>query len=144
MSGVTDPYQPRRATAAHHAPVPGGPGEVSQSAAIVTKNHLVTAMDLLADLAADGAAHVNISVTTLREDLRRVMEPHLHAGAAAGGDRDPGGGRRAGAVMVAPIIPGLNDVEVPSIVEAAASAGAAATWIRSACRTRSPTSSRRG
>ncbi|MFS8637751.1 MAG: PA0069 family radical SAM protein [Gemmatimonadota bacterium] len=132
MSGVTDPYQPAERRLRITRRCLEVLAEFRNPVAIVTKNHLVTRdVDLLADLAADGAAHVNISVTTLREDLRRVMEPRTSTPA-----------RRLAAietlaaagvpvrVMVAPIIPGLNDVEVPSIVEAAASAGAqAATWI---------------
>lgn len=132
MSGATDPYQPAERRLRITRRCLEVLAEFRNPVSIITKNHLVTRdVDLLADLAADHAAHVNISVTTLREDLRRVMEPRTSTPA-----------RRLAAietlaaagvpvrVMVAPVIPGLNDVEVPSIIEAAASAGArAATWI---------------
>jgi DNA repair photolyase len=128
LSGVTDPYQPierhleltRRCLAvlaAHRHPV-----------GLITKNALVLRdVDLLGALAAVGAAHVTLSITTLDEGLRSVLEPRTSTSA-----------RRLGAVRalatagvpvsvnVAPIIPGLNDHEVPALLEAAAEAGAQA------------------
>ncbi len=132
LSGVTDPYQPAERRLRVTRRCLEVLAEYRNPVSIITKNHLVTRdVDLLADLAADQAAHVNVSVTTLREELRRVMEPRTSTPA-----------RRLAAietlatagvpvrVMVAPVIPGLNDTEVPSIVEAAVAAGArAATWI---------------
>lgn len=126
ISGVTDPYQPverrlmltRRCLQVFvefHNPV-----------AIVTKNHLVIRdLDLLAELARYEAAAVFLSVTTLDGSLSRIMEPRtshpvrrlaaIEALAQAG---VPAG------VMVAPVIPGLTDHELPSIIAAAAEAGA--------------------
>lgn len=126
MSGVTDPYQPAerrlRVTRACLEVL----AEFRNPVGIVTKNYLVTRdIDLLGELAAHNAAMVSISVTTLDSSLQRVMEPRtsipsrrlaaIEALAAAG---VPVG------VMVAPIIPGLNDHEVASILEAARDAGA--------------------
>jgi len=126
ISGVTDPYQPverrlmltRRCMevlAAFRNPV-----------AVVTKNHLVTRdRDLLGDLAREKAAAVFLSITTLDGSLARTMEPRtshptrrlaaIEALAKAG---VPTG------VMVAPVIPGLTEHELPSIIAAAAGAGA--------------------
>jgi DNA repair photolyase len=126
LSGVTDPYQPverrleitRRCLevlAAHRNPV-----------SVITKNAMVLRdVDHLRSLAGHGAARVILSVTTLDESLRRVLEPRtstaprrlaaIRALAEAG---VPVG------VNVAPIIPGLNDHEVPAILDAAAEAGA--------------------
>ncbi|HEX7118014.1 MAG TPA: PA0069 family radical SAM protein [Longimicrobiales bacterium] len=132
LSGVTDPYQPAERRLRITRRCLEVLAEFRNPVAIVTKNHLVTRdIDLLAELAGDHAAHVNISLTTLDEDLRRRMEPRTSTPA-----------RRLAAiealatagvpvrVMVAPVIPGLNDAEVPRLVEAAAAAGArAATWI---------------
>src|SRR5262249_49260060 len=90
------------------------------------KNQLVTRdLDLLQELARFRAAAVFISVTTLDPELRKIMEPRtspptarlatLRALAQAG---IPAG------VLVAPVIPGLTDHEIPAILAAAAEAGA--------------------
>jgi DNA repair photolyase len=122
----TDPYQPlekqHRITrsvlevlARHNHPV-----------AVVTKSHLVTRdIDILAPMAAKGLAKVALSITTLDGKLARLMEPRaatplkrLDAIRALS---------RAGipaAVMTAPLIPALNDMEMEKILAAAAEAGA--------------------
>jgi DNA repair photolyase len=93
---------------------------------MITKNGLIIRdLDLLTDLAKDNLVHVYISITTLNEDLRRVMEPRTASGikrlktveilAKAG---VPVG------IMNAPIIPGLNHHEIPAIMKAAADHGA--------------------
>jgi DNA repair photolyase len=99
---------------------------------IVTKSALVARdCDLLAELARFRAAVVMISITSLDAQLARRMEPRaaqpvrrleaIRQLAAAG---VPVG------VLTAPIIPGLNDEEIPSILEAAAKAGArTAGWV---------------
>jgi DNA repair photolyase len=128
MSGVTDCYQPverrlRLTRACLEVLV-----EFRNPVSVITKNHLVTRdADLLAELARDDCAMVFLSVTTLDPALQRVMEPRTSTPA-----------RRLAAirtlsqagipvgVMVAPIIPGLTDHEMPAILEAAAAAGASA------------------
>jgi DNA repair photolyase len=93
---------------------------------MITKNALITRdLDLLRQLAALNLVAVTISVTTLDNHLCRKMEPRTSAPekrleaiaqlAAAG---IPTG------VNVAPIIPGLNDHEMPAILAAAARRGA--------------------
>jgi DNA repair photolyase len=126
LSGVTDAYQPieRRlkitracleVLAAFRNPV-----------AVVTKNHLVTRdIDLLSDLAGYNAAGVSLSITTLDPELAQILEPRastpkyrLQAISELSRAGVPVG------VNVAPIIPGINEHEIPAILEAAASAGA--------------------
>ena len=126
MSGVTDPYQP----AERRLKITRGCLEVlakfRNPVAIITKNRLVTRdVDLLGELALQDAAAVNISVTSLDPSLQRVLEPRtsspaarLETIAALHAAGIPVG------VMVAPIIPGLTDQEIPKIVEACANAGA--------------------
>jgi DNA repair photolyase len=100
--------------------------EFRNPVAVVTKSALVTRdADLLADLARDGAAAVLVSVTTLDSELHRRMEPRastparrLEAIAALAE-----AGVTVGA-MLAPVIPAINDHEIPRIVEAVADAGA--------------------
>src|SRR5690606_37402157 len=81
--------------------------------------------DLLAELARHQAVGVILSVTTLRNELQRILEPRtsiparrldaIRALARAG---VPVG------VNVAPVIPGLTDQEMPAIHEQAVAAGA--------------------
>ncbi|MDQ3198135.1 MAG: PA0069 family radical SAM protein, partial [Verrucomicrobiota bacterium] len=126
MSGVTDPYQPVE----RRLQITRGCLEVlarfRNPVGIITKNQLVIRdIDLLGELAAHQAAAVNISITSLDPKLQRVLEPRtstprarLEAIAQL---------RQAGipvGVMTAPLIPGLNDHEVPTILQAAAEAGA--------------------
>jgi DNA repair photolyase len=126
MSGVTDPYQPIE----RHLGITRGClqalAEFRNPVSIITKNHLVTRdIDLLSSLAGFSAASVMISFSTLDTGLARVLEPRtstparrLEAIAALSAASVPVG------VFVAPVIPGLTDHEVPSIVENAARAGA--------------------
>ena len=131
LSGGTDPYQPverllgitrgcLEVLAAHRLPV-----------GLITKNALVVRdLDLLAELARWGAVRVAVSITTLDEELRRRLEPRtstararLEAIRALSEAGVPVG------VNVAPVIPGLNDHEVPAILAAAADHGAqGAAW----------------
>lgn len=127
LSGVTDPYQPierqRQLTRGCLAVA----AEARQPMALITKNALVLRdLDLLRDLAEDHLVHVNMSVTTLDAELARSMEPRTSAPAAR--LRAIRGLSEAGIpvrVLVAPVIPGLNDHEIPTILTAAKEAGAA-------------------
>ena len=100
--------------------------EFRNPVAVVTKNHLVTRdIDLLSELAHYDAAVVMVSLTTLDEDLRRVMEPRTSRPARrlAAIEALARAGIPVG-VMVAPVIPGLTDHEIPALLSAAAEAGA--------------------
>ena len=126
ISGVTDCYQP----AEREFKITRGLLEVlaesNHPVGIITKNALVTRdLDLLAPMAAKDLVHVFISITTLDGKLARRLEPrtatpdarlrtvsHLTAAGVPTG------------VMVAPIIPGLNDEEIPAILSASKDAGA--------------------
>ncbi|MCY4159439.1 MAG: PA0069 family radical SAM protein [Bacteroidetes bacterium] len=126
LSGNTDPYQPAerrleltrgclKILSEHRNPV-----------VIITKNHLVTRdLDILAPMAKRGLIQVMISVTTLRNNIASVMEPRtsmpvrrLDAIEKLSEEGIPTG------VMVAPVVPGLTDEELPAILEAAADRGA--------------------
>ncbi len=126
LSGVTDPYQP----AERRLRITRGCLEVlaefRNPVSIVTKNHLVTRdIDLLCALAADQAATVNVSVTSLDNRLQRIMEPRTSVPAKRLAAIEALS--KAGVpvrVLVAPVIPGLTDHEMPAILKAAAEAGA--------------------
>ena len=100
--------------------------ETAHPVTIITKSALVLRdLDILASMARRHLAHVNISLTTLDPDLARVMEPR-----AAAPHRRLATIRalvEAGipvTVMVAPLIPALNDMELEKLLEAAYAAGA--------------------
>ncbi|GAO45259.1 PA0069 family radical SAM protein [Flavihumibacter petaseus] len=135
ISGNTDCYQPgeqkfrltRRLLEVCHS--------FNQPVGIITKNALVLRdMDILAAMAEKKLASVFVTITSLTESTRRVMEPRTTTAAqrlrtirelsAAGVNTG---------VMIGPVIPGLTDHELPAILEAAAEAGArgaAYTFIR--------------
>ena len=132
MSGVTDPYQPVERRMKITRGCLEVLAEFRNPVGIITKSDLVTRdADLLGELAGHGAAIVNLSITTLSKDLKRAMEPR----AALPEKRLEAIRRLAEAgiptgVMVAPVIPGLTDHEMPEILERAAEAGAVrAGWI---------------
>ena len=126
MSGVTDPYQPLERSLGITRACLEVLAEFRNPVGIVTKNELVTRdLDLLAGLSRHGAARVYLSVNSLDADLARRLEPRtssprrrlaaVRALATAG--------VQVG-VVVGPVIPGLNDHEIPAVLEAAAEAGA--------------------
>lgn len=126
MSGVTDCYQPVERKLKLTRRCLEVLAEFRNPVGIVTKNALVTRdLDLLAELARFNAVVVFISVTTLDSELRRVMEPRTSPPAArlATIRKLSAAGIPVG-LMVAPVIPGLTDHEIPNIVAAAAEAGA--------------------
>lgn len=126
LSGNTDPYQPVERELAitrsclavfrrHRNPV-----------SIVTKSGLVRRdVDLLAEMAERDLVTVAVSLTTVDDGLAGTLEPRAarpslrlrvieeltDAGVPV-------------SILVAPLIPGLNDEEIPAILEAAADRGA--------------------
>ena len=126
FSGNTDAYQPAERRLRITRRCLEVLAEFRNPVAITTKSYLVTRdVDILQELARVDAAAVSISVTTLRNDIQRKLEPRASSPA-----------RRLGAIRVladagvpvgvnvAPVIPGLTDHELPGILEAAADAGA--------------------
>ena len=126
LSGVTDCYQP----AERHFQLTRRCLEVAwesrQPMSIVTKNALVTRdLDLLGAMAAENLISVAISVTSLSQELTRVMEPRTSSPAARlRAIRELAAAGVPTQVMVAPVIPSLNDSEIPAILQAARDAGA--------------------
>jgi len=132
LSGNTDPYQSverrlrltRRCLEVFL--------EYRNPVSLITKNALVVRdADILEEMARRDLVHVMVSVTSLEDDLIRVMEPRasspalrLQAIAVLAARGIPVG------VNVAPVIPGLTDEEIPAILAAAAARGArAASYI---------------
>ncbi len=125
-SGVTDCYQPIERKLEITRRCLEVLAEFRNPVAIITKNHLVTRdIEPLRELAASNAASVVLSVTTLDRKLATAMEPRastpefrLRAIRELSEAGIPVG------VSLAPVIPGLNDHEIPAILEAARQAGA--------------------
>ena len=126
MSGVTDCYQPVERKLKLTRRCLEVLLEFRNPVAIITKNFLVTRdLDLLAALAKYQCASVCLSVTTLDNDLRKVMEPRTSPPAARlNAIRKLSEAGVPVSVNVAPIIPGLTDHELPKILQAAHDAGA--------------------
>jgi DNA repair photolyase len=126
FSGVTDCYQP----AEREYKLTRGCLEVAlearQPVGVITKNALITRdIDLLAKMAHFNTISVSISVTTLDAQLAATMEPRTSAPhAKLRAIRELSEAGVPVTAMVAPIIPGLTDSEVPAILEAVAAAGA--------------------
>ena len=126
LSGVTDCYQPVERRLKLTRGCLEVLAEFRNPVGIVTKNQLVTRdLDLLTELARHNAVAVFVSVTTLDTDLRKIMEPRTSPPAArlATLQTLAQAGVPVG-VMVAPVIPGLTDHEIPAILAAAVAAGA--------------------
>ncbi|MCP1726906.1 DNA repair photolyase [Natronospira proteinivora] len=100
--------------------------EFRHPVSILTKSSLILRdRDILRELARDNLVNVMVSVTTLDTDLKRRLEP-----------RTPSGERRLATVtalheagiptgvLLAPVIPHINDAEIETIVARAAAAGA--------------------
>jgi len=126
MSGNTDCYQPIE-----------GKLEITRSllkvfwkyrhpVSIITKNSLILRdLDLLKQLAAHDLVHVAISITTLKEDLRQFLEPRTAT--IANRLKTVKTLVDAGIpvmVMMAPLIPGLNDQEILKLCKTVADLGA--------------------
>lgn len=126
MSGVTDCYQPAERKLQLTRRVLEVLLEFRNPVGIVTKNFLVTRdVDLLAELARLDCAVVYISITTLDAELTPKLEPRaaLPQMRLAAVRKLSEAGVLVG-VLAAPMIPGLNDHELPKILAAAAEAGA--------------------
>lgn len=126
LSGVTDPYQPIERELKLTKRCLKVIAEFRNPVAIITKNHLITRdIDILKPLAKLNAVNVHLSITTLDLQLKNELEPRtstpekrLEAIHELNGAGIPAG------ALIAPVIPGLTDHELPEIIKAAAAAGA--------------------
>jgi DNA repair photolyase len=126
LSGNTDCYQPIERKMKITRALLEICLEYRNPVGILTKNALVLRdMDIIQELAKLDLVHVYSSITSLDEDLRRVLEPRTasyrsrlkmietfsKAGVPTG-------------IMNAPLIPGLNDMHMHDVLKAASEAGA--------------------
>jgi DNA repair photolyase len=126
LGANTDPYQPTERRYRITRQVLEVLAECGHPVGIVTKSVLVVRdLDILKPMAERGLVKVAVSVTTLEPRLARAMEPRASSPArrlqaiemlsAAGVPTT---------VMVAPVIPALNDSEIEAVLKSAAAAGA--------------------
>lgn len=126
FSGVTDCYQPIEASYRLTRACLEVCAEAANPVGVITKAPLIERdLDVLQSIARAASAHVIISIPFWDPVKARAIEPYVatptrrvriirtlaDAGISVG-------------VNVAPIIPGLNDAEIPSVLEAARDAGA--------------------
>lgn len=126
LSGNTDCYQPAERKFKLTRQLLEIALEYRQPIGMITKNSLILRdQDILQEMAKLNLCMIYVSINSLNEDLRQVMEPRTttakqrlkiveqlsKAGIPVG-------------VMVAPLVPGLSDHEIPKILKAVAAAGA--------------------
>lgn len=122
----TDPYQPDERERRTTRSLLEVAQRFRQPVSLITKSVLIARdADILGELARDRLTTAVVSVTTLDRKLARDMEPR----ASTPGKRLEAVRRLADAgvpvsVSFSPVIPGLNDHELESVLEAAANAGA--------------------
>ncbi|MBA3649532.1 MAG: PA0069 family radical SAM protein [Chitinophagales bacterium] len=126
LSGNTDCYQPLESKMRITRQMLEVLLKYKHPVGMITKNSLILRdLDILAELASLHLVHVSITITTLNEELRRVMEPRTASSL-----------KRLNTVkeltthgipvnvMMAPIIPSLNSDEIPAVLKAASEHGA--------------------
>ena len=128
FSGVTDCYQPAERKFELTRQCLQVACECGQPISIVTKNALVTRdIDVLRPMSEKGLVHAYVSITTLDPNLARDMEPRTSTPTARlRAIKELAQAGVPTGVMIAPVIPGLNDSEIPAILTQAKVAGAVA------------------
>jgi DNA repair photolyase len=132
MSAITDVYQPIEHQMEITRRCLQVMADCGQAVTTMTKSALVLRdTDLWARLAGMNAGRVVVTLVTLDDDLARKLEPRASAPVARlRVIRELTAAGVPVSVNIAPVIPGLTDMEVPRILEAVAAAGATqVAWI---------------
>ena len=128
----TDPYQPAEKSLQVTRQLLELFREHSHPVNIITKGSLIQRdLDILTDLASRRLCSVAISVPTMDDELKRIMEPRVPSAASrfAAIEALSSAGVPT-SLLMAPIIPAVNDAEIEKVLQAAAESGAAhATYI---------------
>ncbi|MEM6772467.1 MAG: PA0069 family radical SAM protein, partial [Bacteroidota bacterium] len=126
LSGNTDAYQPAERTFKITRQCLEVLQDLRHPVGLITKNSLIVRdLDILAEMAQDNLVHACLSITTLDEDVRRMLEPRTAS--IAQRFRAVKTLSAAGipvTVNIAPVIPGLTDHEILGIAQCAREAGA--------------------
>ncbi|MDG0835129.1 PA0069 family radical SAM protein [Pelomonas saccharophila] len=130
LGTATDAYQPVERRLGITRRIVEVLAETGHPFSVVTKSAgIERELDLIAPMAAQGLVSVYLSVTTLDNELARILEPR--AAAPARRLRAIRALAEAGVpvgVSVSPIIPFINEPELERIVEAAVAAGASSAF----------------
>ena len=126
LSGVTDCYQPVERKLNLTRGLLEVALEARQPLCLITKNSLVLRdLDLLGALAERRLVSVALSITTLDAELARTLEPRTATPVARlRAVRELAAAGVPVSTMMAPIVPGLTDSEIPAVLTAAKEAGA--------------------
>jgi DNA repair photolyase len=131
FSGVTDCYQPLEASYRLTRGCLERCREHLNPVAVVTKSSLIRRdLDLLADLAERAGARVYVSIPFARSEVARLIEP----GAPTPADRFATlralseAGVPCG-LALSPLVPGLNESDVPELLARAREAGATSAFM---------------
>lgn len=128
LSGNTDCYQPLERKLKITRSLLEVFLKYKHPVSIISKNNLVVRdIDILKELSAMNLIHVTVTINSLNESLRQKMEPRTVTAKSRlmvinklASESIPV------RLMMAPIIPGLNSEEIPSLIKAAADEGALA------------------
>ncbi len=128
----TDPYQPAEKQLGITRMLLAAFLEYRHPVSLITKGGLMSRdLDLLAPLADRGLCSVAVSVPTMNDRLKRLLEPRVPSAAVR--FRLIETLSSAGvpvSLLMAPIIPAVNDAEIESVIQRAANSGARhASWI---------------
>jgi DNA repair photolyase len=126
FSGITDCYQPVEATYELTRRCLTVCLEFQNPVSIITKGALIRRdVELIAELSRRAGAHVNISVAFADDDVARKIEPYANrpSNRFEAMRRLSDAGISTG-ILIAPVIPGLNDTDIPVLLERARAAGA--------------------
>jgi len=131
LSGNTDCYQPIEREFELTRKILQTCLKYKHPIGVITKNALITRdIDILTELAEHKLVHVMVSITGTDEKVRQLLEPRtatyknrMQVIETLSKHGIPCG------VMVAPIIPGINNHEIPNVIEQTANAGATSAGI---------------
>lgn len=126
LSGNTDCYQPVERDLEITRRILKTCLKYKHPVSVITKNALIKRdLDILSEMAQHNLVHVMVSITGMDEKMRQALEPRtasyksrLSVIETLSKYKIPVG------VMVAPVIPGINNHEIPDVLEAAGNAGA--------------------
>jgi len=126
LSGNTDCYQPVERKMKITQKILEICNQHNQSVGIITKNALILRdIDILAEMAQKNIVSVSLSITSRDEQLRRLLEPRTSSFKAKMNAITKMSSRGIPiSVMMAPIIPGLNNHEIMKMAEDSKNAGA--------------------
>ena len=122
----TDPYQPAEKSLQVTRQLLELFREHKHPVSIITKGTLIERdLDILAELASHRLCSVAISVPTLDDDLKRIMEPRVPAAVKRlDSIKNLTAVGVPTSLLMAPLIPAVNDAEIEQVLEAASNAGA--------------------